>query len=510
MHPAFRTRPVRAALLAGAAAIFVINSIPSTGGTQAPADDRAIEAYIDAQVADAGYPGASVAVIRGGHVTDIHPIGDADATGRPVGPDTPFVIGSLSKSLTALAVMRLVDAGQLELDAPVTRSLPSFRTAGAGATQITVRQLLEQTSGLPGSATGLSTPVTTLGDQIASLATVEPASPPGARYAYANANYVVLGGVIEAVSGRPYAQAMEQLVFGPLGMTHTTADPSSAGALGLGDSHRIWFGIPTTHAPLLRPDLVPAGFIVSTAADVARPIEMILAGGQIGDRRFLSEAAVAALTTGGPSTGIGDARYGMGWVVGSHNGHPTVSHDGSTTDMAAFQGFDPASGDGIVLLGDAQAIPYELLGKIDMIGFGALDLMLGREPNGTLEKFYVIVDVVLILMLIVMLRGHLRLARRMRRRERPAPVSWLRRLAGITFHGYLDLLVPILLLLRVPIAFAAPWSVLVRTDIGLVLAIFIGLRLTGGALRLTGWWRAGRRPVWTTFGSEVPPVPAAG
>ena len=79
--------------------------------------------------------------------------------------------------------------------------------------------------------------------------------------------------------------------------------------------------------------------------------------------------------------------------------------------MAAFQGFDPGSGDGIVVLANAQAIPYELLGKIDMIGFGALDLMLGREPNGTLEKFYVLVDIALIVALVVMLRGHLRLAR---------------------------------------------------------------------------------------------------
>ena len=119
MHPALRSTPVRAALLVGAAAIFVINSIPSTGGTRAPADDRAIEAYIDAQIGDAGYPGASLAVIRGGRVTDLHPIGAADASGRPVGADTPFVIGSLSKSLTALAVLRLVDAGRVELDAPV-------------------------------------------------------------------------------------------------------------------------------------------------------------------------------------------------------------------------------------------------------------------------------------------------------------------------------------------------------------------------------------------------------
>jgi hypothetical protein len=178
--------------------------------------------------------------------------------------------------------------------------------------------------------------------------------------------------------------------------------------------------------------------------------------------------------------------------------------------MSAFQGFDPASRDGIVVLGNAQAIPYELLGKIDMIGFGALDLMLGREPNGTLERFYVVVDVGLIVILLMMIRGHLRLARQVSRREGPGSTGRLRRLAGVVFHGYLDVIVPLFLLLRVPAALAAPWPTLVRTDVGLVLAVFIALRLTGGALRATGWWRAGRRPVWTAVGPEAASAAAAG
>jgi CubicO group peptidase (beta-lactamase class C family) len=184
--------------------IFVINSIPSTGGTRAQAGDRAIEAYVDAQVADAGYPGASLAVIRGGHVTDLHPIGAADASGRPVSAETPFVIGSLSKSLTALAVMRLVEAGRVELDAPVTRYLPGFRTATTGrdADHRPPAARSDQRAAWlgDGSQHARLDPCRARSPR---LATVEPASAPGIRYAYANANYVVLGGVIEAASGRP-------------------------------------------------------------------------------------------------------------------------------------------------------------------------------------------------------------------------------------------------------------------------------------------------------------------
>ena len=504
MPPLLRSVRVRIILAAAVVAFVVLNSLPTTGGTRNPADDAAVIAYLDAQVADAGYPGASIAIVRAGHVAELHATGAADRTGRPVTTDTPFVIGSVSKSLTALAILRLVDARAVDLDAPISRYVPGFRTAAADPSPITIRQALTHTSGLPGSAIDLSSPVSTIAGQVASLAAVQPAAAPGARYAYANANYVVLGAVIEAVSGESYPAAMQELVFAPLGMSHTTADPVTAVSMGLGDAHRLWFGIPDEHRPLFRADLAPAGFIASTAGDVSRPIEMVLAGGMSDGRRFLSPAGVAALTTGGPATGVGDARYASGWVDATRNGRRTLSHDGSTTDMAAFQVVDPASGDAVVLLANAQSIPYEVFSKVDMIGFGALDQMLGREPDGTLERLYPIVDIFLLVLLAVMLRGHLRLVRRVRDRERPATHGRFRRMATIAFHGYLDLIVPVILLLRVPDAMAAPWPVLVRTDVGLVVLILVALRLSGGGLRLAGWWRSGRLAAWSPAGGEVP------
>lgn len=178
--------------------------------------------------------------------------------------------------------------------------------------------------------------------------------------------------------------------------------------------------------------------------------------------------------------------------------------------MAAFQVVDPASGDAVVLLANAQSIPYEVFSKVDMIGFGALDQMLGRQPDGTLEKFYPIVDLVLVIGLAMMIRGMFQLAGRVRQGGHPASHSRVRRLVGVAFHGYLDLIVPILLLLRVPVAFAAPWPILVRTDVGLVILIFAIVRLATGTLRLAGWWRSGRLPAWATVDREVPRVAVAG
>ena len=489
MQSLLRSARARIIAAAGVIALIALNALPASSGPVAPAADSAVADYVAAQIADAGYPGASIAIVRDGRLSLVRGVGAADGSGRPMTPDIPFVIGSLSKSLTALAVLRLADAGAVELDAPVARYLPGFRTASADPTPITVRDALTQTSGLPGSAIDLSSPVSTITDQIVTLATVEPVSAPGARYAYSNANYVVLGAVIEAVTGQDYPTAMQTLVFDPLGMKHTTADPDAARGLGLGDAHRLWFGLAIPRTPLFRSDLAPAGFIASTASDMARPIEMLLAGGTFGAERILSPAGVAALTTGAVSTGFGDARYAMGWIDSTHEGLRTIAHDGSTTDMAAVQVIAPASRDAVVVLANAQSIPYEVLGKIDMIGQGTLAQMLGRQADGTLERFYPIVDAVLLVILILMVRGHVRLARRVRDRERSAALGRIRRVGAMAFHGYLDLVVPLLLLVRVPTFLAAPWPVVIRTDIGLVVAILIVVRLSGGGLRLAGWWR---------------------
>ena len=224
---------------------------------------------------------------------------------------------------------------------------------------------------------------------------------------------------------------------------------------------------------------------------MARPIEMLLAGGMLDGRRILSPAGVAALTTGAAPTGVGDARYAMGWVDATHDGLRTVAHAGSTTDMAAVAGHGP---------GVARCRRRPRQRPVDPVraprqdrhdrASAPLDRMVGGQSDGTLERFYPIVDVVLVVLLAMMLRGIVRQARRVRgsgASARPRPSA--PRSAALAFHGYLDLLVPVVLLLRVPAVFAAPWPVLVRTDVGLVVAVLIVVRLTGGGLRLAGWWR---------------------
>ena len=396
-----RSTRLRILVIVAAVAVVAANVLirtPATPVAGGPAADAAIDAWFDAERRDAGIPGAAVVVVRNGLV-HASGFGAADAAGRPVDATTPFLLGSVSKGITALAVSQLAERGAVDIDAPVRRYLPEFALADASASdEITVRQLLDQTSGIPTSAgvAPLSEPASSLDARVRELAAVAPVSAPGAAYHYSNANYVVLGRLVEVVSGQAFEAYLQDHVFEPLGMDHASADPATSAADGLGDAHRLWFGLADTHRPLDRADLAPAGFVSASADDLGRYLAALMEPGGPGGGRVASAATVAAMFAGTAPTGIGDERYGLGWAETTYRGERMVAHAGSTTDMASFVAILPARGIAIAVMFDAQSPLYELLHKPDQIGLGVLAMAMGQAPDGTLEGLYPIVDIALL------------------------------------------------------------------------------------------------------------------
>ena len=126
---------------------FALAEPNSAAGPVAPNPDDldtiAVDRYVAARMSATAMPGLALAVVKGDDVVYLKGYGRADPSGRPVTPQTPFVIGSITKPFTALGIMQLVEAGKVDLDAPVQRYLPWFRVADPSASQlITVRQLL--------------------------------------------------------------------------------------------------------------------------------------------------------------------------------------------------------------------------------------------------------------------------------------------------------------------------------------------------------------------------------
>ena len=178
--------------------------------------DRTIEQRMDANRA----PGFAVAVVAEGRIVHARGFGSSNDSGPRITPQTPFLLGSTTKSFTALAVMQLVDAGKVQLDAPVRRYVPEFRLAGTAADRVTVRHVLQHTSGLPATTSGpilKSAGDGTPEQAVAELRGEALVSEPGREMEYVNANYVLAGLVVERASGESYGRYVERHIFAPSG-----------------------------------------------------------------------------------------------------------------------------------------------------------------------------------------------------------------------------------------------------------------------------------------------------
>ena len=363
----------------------------------------AIDDYVEENRRRLKIPGVSLAIVEGEEIVHLRGFGRSRPGGEPPSPLTPFPIASLTKSLTALAVMQLVEAGKIELDAPVQRYLPWFRVADPQASaQITVRHLLHQTSGLPTSAGELvavhfdSSPGAAE-RQARALSTLVLTRPVGSAHEYSNSNYNLLGLIIEAASGESYADYVQRHILTPLGMSHTYTWQAVAKENGLAVGHRYWFAVPfaAPNMPLSQAGLAGGG-LISCAEDLARYMIALLNGGRYGDVQILSAAGIEELHRGeadiGPEALPAELRlmrpwlkdlslgqYGMGWYVDEIGGEKLVSHGGTLPDFASHMALLPEQGKGMVLL--FNACHHWMNPVLADLGFGVVSLLAGEQPS---------------------------------------------------------------------------------------------------------------------------------
>ncbi|MGE0439873.1 MAG: serine hydrolase domain-containing protein [Gemmatimonadales bacterium] len=312
----------------------------------APPFAAKLDAAVEAALAARDLPGAAVVVVQGDRVTYQKGYGLADlASSRPMTDSTPIVIGSTSKPLTALAVLRLVQEGQLDLDAPISRYLPDLPFADDRAATMTLRHLLTNRSGLPVGFSGPAyrqPPVTDV-EALERLAGEIAATPllfaPGEGYAYSNRGWALAGYVVQRVSGRPIEDFMRDEVFRPLGMSGTTLAFWEVPNLVTG--YAEGFAVRNHPSP---PSVTraygPAGMIVSTPRDMGRLLAALLNEGRTaGGGQFLTpELVKLALTPQADAESElgGPTRYGLGWEVDSAFGSLTIKKAGSVHTMVTL------------------------------------------------------------------------------------------------------------------------------------------------------------------------------
>jgi CubicO group peptidase (beta-lactamase class C family) len=470
---------------------------PAAAAPRSDAPDFAtIDAYVQAEMQAARVPGLALGIVHGDQIVHVKGFGIADPSGRPVTPQTPFIIGSTTKSMTAVAIMQLVEAGKVELDAPVQRYLPWFRVADAEASaRITIRHLLNHTSGLPTTPSGefvtsADTSDRALEQRVRALATAELAAPVGTIWQYCNANYNVLGLIVQTVSRQTYESYLQEHLFTPLAMRQTFTSQVEAQQHGLATGYRYWFGVPVpTDLPYYRGDL-PAGFVISSAEDMAQYLIAHLNAGRSRSTPILSPTGIAELHRPAVSLmGAPDIFYGMGWYIMPTNGIPTVRHVGETANFHANLVLVPEGRWGVVLLmnGNSAFLGHA---RIEGIAVGVTSLLVGRAlpeaaPFYDTIVFYIIILGIAALQVVGIIRSVGKL-RRWRTAPSRRPHGW----RGLVWHVavplVLNLIPAVLFLVGAPQLFG-PLSLLiyVSPDLGYIMLVS-GVVALGWSVLRTG------------------------
>jgi CubicO group peptidase (beta-lactamase class C family) len=366
-----------------------------------PAPETPLNAQIDSLVAesmrDGKVPGLAIAIVRNDSLLHSRGYGFANLERQlPMTDSTPVVIGSTSKTFTALAVMQLVDSGQVALDTSITRYVALLGApTGRGQTvergtpadprfdRITLRHLLTNVSGIPAGFGGdpfdaLDTSGTALWALVRDDMFPRPLDfTPGEGYRYSNRGFSLASLVVQDVSGLSYEDYIAERIFRPLGMRHSTGRFWEGPSRGMVQGYRESLdGSPLPRPAALGRAHTGSGMILSTARDAARFVQAILAGGVAPDgTRILSEAGARELLRPqqkAESELGGETMYGLGWEISDADGVTMALKGGSVISMGSLFVMLPAQKIGIaIVFNDIDYGKVQLLQNVMKLLLGA-------------------------------------------------------------------------------------------------------------------------------------------
>jgi D-alanyl-D-alanine carboxypeptidase len=320
---------------------------PSTQPTPLSA---ALQSKIDTDVrallSAAHVTGATVAIVRGGTTVYARGYGLRDvAKSLPADAQTRYEIGSITKQFTAAAILQLKEAGKIDLDATVATYLPSI----SHAKEITVRQLLTHTSGLadyvsiPNFETLAANPATF--DQLMARISGAPLGfTPGAQFGYSNTNFLILGRIVELVSGQSWEAYVRQHLFAPAGMTDSATMAQESELADMARGYVYAQGRSAESKPIAESWASSAGGIVSTAGDLQKWGDALSSGRIISVSDYQLLISPARLGDGSA------AEYGFGMKIDRFEGQPRIWHDGNTSGFDGSDQFFPSQDVRIIVL----------------------------------------------------------------------------------------------------------------------------------------------------------------
>jgi len=309
-------------------------------------------------------PGLAVSAVKNGEVVYSSGFnGFLSKSEKNITIDTPFYIGSISKSFTALAIMKLVEAGKIDLDNPVQDYISNFQIDNSGFEGIiTVRHLLHHRSGLTEKEYFKDLPDSISIDAgVKDLYGMKLSHNPGEQFSYFNPNYNILGFIIEKVSGQSYETYLSENILKPLEMNNTYLKSEDASKVVTG--HGAVFSIPVKREEEFKTYSLPSGYIISTVSDMTNYLLYHLSGEYKG-RKLLSKEYFNALHIPYNNKERG---YGMGWNKGVKFNQPIVEHGGSLFNYSSNMAFLPESQTGLVLLINQNHFIYSIISNNQIV-----------------------------------------------------------------------------------------------------------------------------------------------
>jgi CubicO group peptidase (beta-lactamase class C family) len=326
---------MRSFLTTATAAAFAIGFATTPRATVvAPADQKfeQIASLVTQKMTEYGVPGVAFGIVKNGQAT-VRGLGVTNLdNAQDVTPDTIFALASISKTVTATALMRLVEQGKIDLNAPVTQYLPTFKVQDEAATRnVKIWHLLTHTPGWEGQLTSEDRGAQTLAHFVdTTMRDLTKLAEPGEVWSYNNAGFNVAGRVLEVVSGQSIHNAFRSLVFEPIGLTRSFTRIEDLVTFPFSVAHRGEPGKVTVSRPLSRSVSVAAGGVSMSLNDILAYATFHLGDGKGRDGKpVLTRASLELMRTPRVRKSSTDEEMGLGWHLRRVGGVMTAAHGGT-------------------------------------------------------------------------------------------------------------------------------------------------------------------------------------
>ncbi|MEP6705657.1 MAG: serine hydrolase domain-containing protein, partial [Acidobacteriota bacterium] len=348
-----------------------------------------LDKFIAREMAEKDLPAVSIALVDDQQIVWAKGFGFADPTGEiPATAETVYRVGSVSKLFTDIAVMQLVEQGKLDINAPVTRYLPSFQPKNGFDKPITLRQLMSHRSGLvrePPVGNYFDPTAPSLAKTIASLNETKLVYAPESHTIYSNAGVATVGYVLEKTQGQPFAKYLKRAVLDPLGLDHSSFEPTPEITKSLAKAYMWTIDGRTFPAPTFELGISPAGCMYTTVEDMARFMSVLFAGGRGSKGQILTQSTLDQMwkpqyAKAGQKTG-----FGIGFNISEMDGHRKIGHGGAIYGFATQLSALPDDKLGVVVVTTKDAA-NAVTSHIADLALKAMLAVRDGEPVPELEK----------------------------------------------------------------------------------------------------------------------------